>query len=531
VRAGGAVWLVKGRSLLKTSPEQLRRATEREEMLEALSEPSSQSTPWTFHTVAEQVGGNKFEDISKEVPDVTEWQRAQRPEEEIQPTRFRLRRKRPAPETTRDEEEEAIDIGPEEEPGGPTRGRSRSRERPPRGSTTEATAWWSTIPEREWPETQASYWCERDAAMEIEIPMPESKRGMNKALEDLGAYFVNNLKRRAVELSEKRMTAEEKEEFRGAKGVEIRNFLASEAFQVLPPHLRPDKSQAIGMRWILSWKLKEDGTRKAKARAVLLGYQDSAYEHRATTSPVMTRQTRQMVAQLATWKRWKLSKGDVTGAFLQSREYPDQLYCIPTPDICEALGVAPGTVTRVQKACYGLVDAPLEWWRSVDSFLQELGFQRTWADSCCWVLRKGGVLKGVISGHDDDFLFAGKSGDQFWEDKLEAIKQKFKWGAWDTGSFTQCGVLVEQGPAGIHLSQPSYLVIRWVHSEAQLANSLTKANGMREYELYSKMGHRWRLVEDTNMMSARRRKEELMLTHAKHAMDQKKAGALRVSVL
>ena len=40
---------------------------------------------------------------------------------------------------------------------------------------------------------------------------------------------------------------------------------------------------------------------------------------------------------------------------------------------------------------------------------------------------------------------------------IEAIQQKFKWGAWDTGSFTQCGVLVEQGPEGIELSQPNYL--------------------------------------------------------------------------
>ena len=457
VRAGGAVWLVKGRSLLKASPEQLRRATEREEMIEALSEPHTQTTPWTFHAVAEQVGGNKFEDISQECPSVEEWRRAQLPEEEVQPTRFRLRRKRPAPEMFQGNEDEEIDIGPEEESEPATRCRSRSRERAPKGSADVATAWWSTIAEREWPETAAGFWCEADAAVEIEISLPDSRRGMNKALEDLSAYFVGNLKRRAVELSEKRVTAEEKEAFRGAKGVEIRNFIASEAFQVLPPHLRPDKSQAIGMRWILSWKIKEDGTRKAKARAVLLGYQDSAYEHRATTSPVMTRQTRQMVAQLAAWKRWKLSKGDVTGAFLQSRAYPDQLYCIPTPDICQALGISPGSVTRVQKACYGLVDAPLEWWRSVDGFLQELGFERTWADSCCWVLRQKGVLKGVISGHVDDFLFAGKSGDAFWEIKLEAIRLKFKWGAWDTGSFTQCGVLVEQGPEGIELSQPSYL--------------------------------------------------------------------------
>ena len=51
--------------------------------------------------------------------------------------------------------------------------------------------------------------------------------------------------------------------------------------------------------------------------------------------------------------------------------------------------------------------------------------------------------------------------------------------------------------------------LRWVHSEAQLANSLTKAGstGAREYELYYRMGHKWRLVEDETMMSAKRRKD------------------------
>ena len=67
------------------------------------------------------------------------------------------------------------------------------------------------------------------------------------------------------------MMAEEREAFRGAKAIEVKNFVASEAFEVLPEELRPDRSQAIGMRWILTWKLREDGSRKPKARAVLLG--------------------------------------------------------------------------------------------------------------------------------------------------------------------------------------------------------------------------------------------------------------------
>ena len=252
-------------------------------------------------------------------------------------------------------------------------------------------------------------------------------------------------------------TTQELEAFRGAKAIEVKNFVASKAFETLPDHLKPDKRRAIGMRWILTWKLKEDGTRKAKARAVLLGYQDGSYEHRATTSPVMTRQSRQLILQMAAWKRWQVQKGDVTGAFLQSRQYPDELFCIPCPEICQALGVAEGSITRVKRACYGLVDAPLEWYRSVDTFLQEIGFERLWSDSCCWVLRENGVLRSIVSGHVDDFLFAGQNGDKLWESKLQAIRDKFKWGDWESGKFTQCGVIVKQTEEGFELSQPTYL--------------------------------------------------------------------------
>ena len=73
------------------------------------------------------------------------------------------------------------------------------------------------------------------------------------------------------------------------------------------------------------------------------------------------------------------------------------------------------------------------------------------------------------------------------------------------------------------------VTIRWVHSEAQLANSLTKANGMREYELYSKMGHRWRLVEDDSMMSARRRKEAGLQPLEQARAHEKDKGSKQVS--
>ena len=54
------------------------------------------------------------------------------------------------------------------------------------------------------------------------------------------------------------------------------------------------------------------------------------------------------------------------------------------------------------------------------------------------------------------------------------------------------------------------LRVRWVHSEAQLANGLTKMGRSSELELYYQMGHFWKIVEDPYMRSARRRKAEGM---------------------
>ena len=451
LQAGSSVWLVRGRSLIKCCPEQLRRASEREELIEALAQPEDK-TPWTFSRVASEIGGNQFQDFSHSVPSPQEWQRAQDPSEEEQPTRRRLRGKRPLPQ-----EGQELEVEEEDAPT-PSVSSTRLRRAGEAGSGFQvAQAWWSSVPENEWEESPTAFWNDQDAAVAMEVELPGQSKGLQKTLQSLSTYFVGALKRKAVEVSERRLSEEDKEKFRAAKSVEVRNFIASKAFEALPDHLRPNRDQAVNMRWILTWKPTEDGGCKAKARAVLLGYQDPKYEHRATTAPVMTRQTRQMQLQLSAIRGWKVQKGDVSGAFLQGREYPDELYCVPCDEICSAMGLAPGTITRLRRACYGLVDAPLEWYKTVASYLEELGLERTYSDACAWVWRPQGVLRGMISGHVDDFLFSGSAEDSEWQALLEKIKQKFKWGDWDADKFVQCGVHVERTEQGFTLSQPSYL--------------------------------------------------------------------------
>ena len=445
LRPGSAVWCVRGRQLIKCCPEQLRHASEREEIIEELS--VEDRTPWTFTKVAEEIGGNQYEDCT-EVPEAMEWERAQDPLEEAPPTRRRLHGKRPAPPSRNIEDEEGI---PADVPGGRPRPRMNNQE-----AHQADNAWWTEVAHLAQNTQPVEFWMHQDTAVEVNIDLPETDRGLKQAAKNFEAYFVGALKRRAVEVCERKLNPEDKEKFRAAKSIEVKNFIAAEAFKSLPKELQPSANQAIGMRWILTWKNREDGTRKAKARAVLLGYQDPSYEHRATTSPVMTRQTRQMFLQYAAWKRWKVKKGDVSGAFLQGREYPDTLHCVPCPEILEAMGLPAGSVTQLRRACYGLVDAPLEWYRSVDTYLQSLGFTRAWSDPCLWLYRPHGKLQGAVSGHVDDFLFMGDDEDKEWSGILDNIQKKFKWGDWEEGSFTQCGVKVAVHENGYTLSQPDY---------------------------------------------------------------------------
>ncbi|CAE7039082.1 RE1 [Symbiodinium sp. KB8] len=613
------------------------------ELLESLAHSTGQeSTPWTFNRVVEEIGGNRFEDISSEAPDVREWARAQDPDQEMPPSRFRVRGKRAEPEGV-DEEQLPQSTSEPSASSRPVRPRTRG----PQALLEEpGQAWWSNI-EPDHFGSFCGFWTDEANAIEIEIAMPESKNGRQKASEHLGSYFVGALKRQAVEVNERRLNEQDKQAFKDAKSIEVKNFIASQAFEALPPEYKPDRSQAIGMRWVLTWKLRDDGSRKAKARAVLLGYQDPAYEHRATTAPVMCRQARQLLLQVAANRQWSVFKGDVSGAFLQGRDYPDQLLCAPWDEICEAMNLPRQTIVRLRKACYGLVDAPLEWYKTVATFLSELGFQRLWSDACTWTLRSSeDQLLGVISGHVDDFLFTGEETNAQWRDAIQKIQSRFKWGDWDKDDFVRYveaipeipvnsealgmyawvdaasqnrvdggssqGILVGLGPLSmlrgevgsvsiiawhankidrkcrspgaaetqaavngenvlyfaryhwdelihgspnprdpdasvrripgtlitdsrnvydklqtevltikgaekksnielVSVKESQYrtsLQIRWVHSEAQLANSLTKWNGGHELELFYKMRSSWRIVEDPEMKSARRRKAE-----------------------
>ena len=455
---GSSIWLVRGRRLLKCCPEQLRHATGRETVLLELHE-TRQLPRWDFPRVAEELGGTEYDDLSEQ-PEEDEWLRAGNPDHEWQPThRLSEKRHRPRSRTPPPRPYSGHPTGAEEyTPTEPARSRSpRSGRSEPAGEGFVAAPHWSEMVDSSF-FVDSTTKQQQEVLYSIEIEMPNSRHGMDNALKDLKSFLVTALKRKAIEISERFLTPEERLQFQAAKSIEVNNFLAAKAFEALPPDAQISRDQAINMRWILVWKTKPDGSRKAKARAVLQGYQDPHYEERATHSPTTTRQSRQLQLQISASMGFDTKKGDVTGAFLQSREYPDDLLCIPCPEILEAMNLPPKSITKVKKACYGLVDAPLEWYRSISSFFASLGLKKSWSDPCCWTLTKDGYLRGIITGHVDDFLFSGKADDPVWQHVEAAIQKEYKWSDWEQKSFVQCGVLIEHEHDGTYsLSQRQYV--------------------------------------------------------------------------
>ncbi len=439
VRAGSIVWLYRAGRLIKAAPEQLRPASEREEAWNELIEDKPIS--WTISGILESSERKTFDDISgdweeKDIGDMDF--DLENPLEDPEPPQG-PRRRHTFKHPLRQE-------GEEEQPR-----RVKARPGPMEDHPMIALA----------SEEPSKFLEEPGACLSVEIELPQGKDSKKKHwMRDFEAFIINQVKKNHVEVHERRLKPEEIELFKAAKSKEVKNFVAAKVFEKIPEAMRPDRSQVLRMRWVLTWKIDpETSERKAKARAVVLGYMDPEYEFRPTSSPTMTRTTRQLFLTMCASYDFRVEKGDVSGAFLQGREYTRKLLCEPLPEICEALSLPAGSVTRLAKAAYGLVEAPIEWYLTISSFLEELGFERQLSDPCCWGLfDKDDLPIGWICGHVDDFMFGGREDDPRWKKICKSIQEKFKWTEWEKNKFTQCGVLVEQLPSNeFLLSQNDFL--------------------------------------------------------------------------
>ena len=218
-------------------------------------------------------------------------------------------------------------------------------------------------------------------------------------------------------------------------------------------HGRVPEHAIMRCRWLLSWKPVNSSEPtpdsangfKAKARLVVVGFEDPSIGELASDAPTLTKDGRQLVVQMVASRKWELLSFDVSTAFLRGDSDGRLLGLHPPPELAEALQMAPGDQCELLKGAYGRVDAPFLWFKKFRDTLLELGFRQCPLDPCVFLLSSGKekdvVVHGTLGIHVDDGIGGG---DSVFRAKLEEVRGKFDFGSFETGEFTYTGIRFKQ---------------------------------------------------------------------------------------
>ena len=270
------------------------------------------------------------------------------------------------------------------------------------------------------------------------------------------ALLASKTTKRKLEVNERKLTPVEKDMFRAAKAKEWNSFVDNQVVE-LASRYGVDARRIIGSRWVLSWKKTDEGT-QAKARLVMLGYQDPDLGDYTRSSPTLTRLGRHSVLQISAQYGWNIFSLDAKNAFLAGdlSSRSKALYMNVPKDLLEMLKLPPDTVFKLLKSAYGLAEAPIAWFRHLRRQLLDLGWIPHPLDECVFRLFDKGKLVGIIGLHVDDLLVAG-TGSSF-DRAMSLLESRLPFGARKYGKFMYCGLLIEQVNAHeITVDQSEYI--------------------------------------------------------------------------
>ena len=278
------------------------------------------------------------------------------------------------------------------------------------------------------------------------------------------ASVASASKRARSEVHVKDLTSKEKTLFDTAKDAELTCWIQTSALKpVLRKYLNPE--QILRSRWVLTWKPIEDDLgnmngKKAKARLVVLGFQDPNLTEVQRDAPTLTKEGRNTILQMISSHQWELSSFDIKTAFLRGKaDENNPLAMEPPIELRKKLQLQDDQVCQLVGNAYGRVDAPLLFFKELRKQLQALQFKIHPLEPCLYYLEsfKEGKRKihGVLGTHVDDGLCGG---DSWFHDQVNKLREKLPFGSFKTRKFTFTGIQLEQLPDfGIKATQGEYI--------------------------------------------------------------------------
>ena len=281
--------------------------------------------------------------------------------------------------------------------------------------------------------------------LEIPIKLKHLKKWAQEINPEQMVTLASVSKRARAEVSLKDLTVEELRMFSEAKQREILCWIQTSAIQkVLRAKLNP--AQILKSRWILTWKAAEDAksSRRAKARLVVLGYQDPKLTEVMGEAPTLSKEGRAIVLQTIASKRFHLESFDIKTAFLLGKaDESNPLAMDPPKELRQALGMTDDQVCLLLGNAYGRVDAPLLFYKELSKQLLALGFSRHPLEPCVWMLYTEGKLRWIVGIHVDDGVCGG---DAVFRQKIADLQRRLPLGSQKAKSLVFTSIQLEQFP-------------------------------------------------------------------------------------
>ncbi|GJV03243.1 putative ribonuclease H-like domain-containing protein [Tanacetum coccineum] len=168
----------------------------------------------------------------------------------------------------------------------------------------------------------------------------------------------------------------------------------------------PYGKRAIGTRWVYRNKKDERGiVVKNKARLVTQGYtQEDGIDYDEVFAPIARIKAIRLFLAYASYMNFIVYQMDVKSAFLYGT-IEEEVY------VCQPLGFEDpeflDKVYKVEKALYGLHQAPRAWYETLSTFLLENGFKRGTIDKTLFIKKdKGDIL--LVQKEDGIFISQDK---------------------------------------------------------------------------------------------------------------------------
>ncbi|GJS53581.1 putative ribonuclease H-like domain-containing protein [Tanacetum coccineum] len=165
----------------------------------------------------------------------------------------------------------------------------------------------------------------------------------------------------------------------------------------------PNGKKAIRTKWVLRNKKDERGiVVRNKARLVAQGYtQEEGIDYDEVFAPVARIEAIRLFLLYASFMGFIVYQMDVKSAFLYGT-IKEEVY------VCQPPGFEdphfPNKVYKVEKALYGLHQAPRAWYETLSTYLIENGFRRGTIDKTLFIKKdKGNIL--LVQVYVDDIIF------------------------------------------------------------------------------------------------------------------------------